>query len=87
MEATAQMPEGLAQRLERLADEEGTSVDDLIRLMLSEHAGRRRCAFRRPPGVRKEVRFSLISLEETGVIQPVSGADLDDMSALDDLAS
>ena len=87
MKASVRLPEALAQRLEKLAEEEGTSLDGLIRLLVSEHAERRRGVTGHQPGVRKEVRFPLIPIEETGVILPVTGAALDEMFALDDLAS
>ena len=86
-----QLPEVLAHRLETLAREEGTSVDGLIRRLVSEHLERRKrlsgpsAGDRSTP--RKDVRFPLIPKEETGVIVPVTGADLDEMFASDDLAS
>ena len=87
MEASVQLPEALAQRLEKLAEEEGTSLDGLIRLLVAEHAERRKGVSGHRSGVRKEVRFPLIPIEETGVILPVTGAALEEMFALDDLAS
>lgn len=87
MEATVQLPEALAHRLERIAEEEGTDLNGLIRRLVSEHAERRGAMSGHRIAPRREVSFPLISKEETGVIYPVTGADLDDMFALDDLAS
>lgn len=87
MEATVQLPEALAHQLEKLAEEEGTSIDGLIRRLVSEHLERRgsRPAHRTAP--RKDALFPPIPKEETGVIRPVTGTDLDEIFALDDLAS
>jgi len=85
MEATLQLPQALAHRLEELAEEEGTSLDGLIRRMVSEHVERRGMSAHRS-AVRKDVRFPLIPKEETGVIEPVTGADIDEIFALDDFA-
>ena len=85
MEATLQLPQALAHRLEKLAEEEGTSLDGLIRRMVSEHVERRAASAHRS-AVRKNVRFPLIPKEETGVIEPVTGADIDEIFALDDFA-
>ncbi len=89
MEATVQLPEALAQRLESLAQEEGTSVDGLIRRLVAEHLerGHLRSAHEVRTVSRKEVRFPLISEQETGVIFPLSGADLDEMFAREDFSS
>jgi hypothetical protein len=87
MEATVQLPEALAHRLERLAEEEGTSLDGLLRRLVSEHVERRGPVSGHRSVPRKDVRFPLISKEETGVIQPVTGADIDEIFALDDIAS
>ena len=83
MDATLQLPEALAHRLESLAREEGTSVDGLILRLVAEHLERR-------PSLsagRKEVHFPLISAHETGVIYPLSGAELDEMFAREDFSS
>jgi hypothetical protein len=87
MEAMVQLPEVLAHRLEMLAQEEGTSVDGLVRRMVSEHLERRKAPAPRVCAPRGEVRFPLIPKEDTGVISPVSGADIDEMFACEDLAS
>ena len=87
MEATVQLPEALAHRLERIAAEEGTNLSGLIRRLVSERAERPGAASRHRTGPRGNVSFPLIPKEETGVIHPVTGSDLDEMFALDDLAS
>jgi hypothetical protein len=87
MEANVLLPELLVHRLERLAQEEGTSLDRLIQRLVSEHLERRKGAAALRSEPRKSVRLPLISKEETGVIMPVTGADLDEIFACDDLAS
>jgi hypothetical protein len=77
----------LAHRLERLAEEEGTSVHGLLRRLVSEHVERRGAASAHRLTPRKDVQLPLIPKEETGVIRPITGAELDEMFALDDLAS
>jgi hypothetical protein len=91
MAVAVQLPEALAHRLQKLALEEGTSLDGLIRRLVTEHLERPKTASghqgseRSAP--RKEVRFPLIPKEETGVIFPFTGADLDEMFARDDFPS
>ena len=85
MEATLQLPEALAHRLEALAREEGTSLNSLLGLLVSEHVERRRLPVR-STSARKDVRFPLIPKEVTGVIGPFTGADIDELFALDDIA-
>ena len=87
MEATVQLPEALAHRLERLAEEEGTSLGGLLRRLVSEYVERRGAVSGHRSAPRKDIHFPLIPKEETGVIRPVTGADLDEMFALDDFAS
>ena len=81
------LPQALAHRLESLAEEEGTSVDGLLRRLVSEHVERRGVVSGHRSVPRRDVQFPLIPLEETGVIQPVTGADIDEIFALDDIAS
>ena len=91
MAANVQLPEALTHRLEKLAQEEGTTLEGLVRRLVSKHLERReggsgqRTRNRAVP--RKDVRLPLISKEETGVILPISGADLDEILACDNLAS
>jgi hypothetical protein len=86
MEATLKLPEAIASRLEHLAEEEGISIDGLLRLLVSEHLERHG---RVRPGnrPRRDITLPLIPAEQMGTVSPVSGADLDDLLALDDLAS
>ena len=92
IDATLQISEALSHRLERLAEEEGTSVDVLLRRLAAEHSERRGAISRHRPKPRKDVPFSLLSKEllskeETGVILPVAGGDIDEMCALYNIAS
>lgn len=87
MEATVHLPEVLAHRLERLAEEEGTSLDGLIRRLVAEHLERCKAVATHGSASRTNVRFPLISKEETGVISPVTGAELDEIFTREDLAS
>jgi hypothetical protein len=86
MEATVLLPEVLVVRLEKLAEEEGTSLGGLIRRLVSEHL-----EHRKPTGnhseSRKTIDLPLIPKSQTGVIMPVAGKDLDEIFACDDLAS
>jgi len=85
MGATVQLPEVLARRLETLAEEEGMSVDRLIQRLVAEHLERRNALSAHGSVLRKEVRFPLIAKEETGIVSPVTGADLDEMFGSDGL--
>jgi hypothetical protein len=87
MEATVQLTEALADRLVRLAMEEGTTLDGLVQRLVSEHLERRKSLPGRRSVPPKDVRFPLIPGEETGTISPITGADLDDMFASDDFTS
>jgi hypothetical protein len=80
MEATVQLPDALARRLERLAQQEGTNLPGLIQRLLTEHLEEHQVS---PPGNR-ETRFPLIPRHQTGVVRPVTGADLDEMFARED---
>jgi hypothetical protein len=83
MEATVRLPDALAHRLERIAKQEGISIGDLIRRLVSEHLERRH-----PLSVsRNEIQFPLIPKQETGVVYPVTGAGLDEMFAREELSS
>ena len=86
MQATMQLPEPLLRRLEKLADEEGTSLDGLLRRLISEHGERYRSSSGQRVARRQDVNFPLIPKEKTGLIMPVTGADLDEIFALDSLA-
>jgi len=87
MGATVQLSEVLAHRLEALAEEEGTSVDRLIQRLVAEHLERRDALSAHGSVLRKKVRFPVIAKEETGIVSPVTGADLDEMFGREDFAS
>jgi hypothetical protein len=83
MEASVQLPDALVSRLERLAEQEGTSVPGLIQRLVAEHV-----EHTDPIASRKrDAHLPLIPREKTGVILPVTGADLDEMFAREDLTS
>ena len=71
--------------------EEGTSVDGLVLRLVAAHLERRKSHSALRPGhqaaPRKDIRLPLIPREETGMIFPVTGADLDEMFARDNIAS
>jgi hypothetical protein len=77
-----QLPEALTHRLEKVAQEEGTTLEGLVRRRVSEHLERREGGSgqwtRNRTALREDVRLPLISKEETGVILPISGADPDE---------
>lgn len=83
MDASLPLPGALVERLERLADEEGITIDDLIRRLVSEHVARRQPLHAK----RADTRFPLIARSETGVVAPVTGKALDEMFAGEDLRS
>ncbi len=87
MEATVQLPEPLARQLSRLAQEEGRTLDGLISFLVSEHVERRSVLSAQGAPRRKDVVFPLIESEATGLIKPVSGAEIDEIFAADALTS
>ena len=87
MDATVQLPEALLNRLERLAVEEGTSLDGLLQRLVSEHVEHRRVVSGQHSRLRRDVQFPLIPREVTGEIRHVTGAEIDEMFALDDFIS
>jgi len=80
MEATVQLPEALVSRLERLAEQEGASISGLIQRLVADHEQRARPVASR----KRDARLPLIDKEKTGVVLPVTGADLDEMFACED---
>jgi hypothetical protein len=58
-----------------------------VRILVSEHLERRQSSLGRSVSPRKDVQFPLIPKEETGVITPITGLDLDEMFTRDYLAS
>ena len=83
MEATVQLPDALVNRLERLAEQEGISVPGLIQRLVAEHVQQAEPVASR----KRDARLPLIPRERTGVVLPVTGADLDEMFAREDLTS
>lgn len=57
----------------------------LIQRLVAEHLERRNVLSAHGSVLRKEVRFPLIAKEETGVISPVTGMDIDEMFGSDGL--
>jgi hypothetical protein len=83
MQSTFELPEMAMKELEALAVREGTTPSGLVRLLLTEHLQQNREASQ----ARRPVSLPLIPIGETGNIQPVSGSDLDEIFAREDLAS
>jgi hypothetical protein len=84
MEATIQLPEILAHQLESLAEQEGTSLEGLVRRLVREHI---QAHPERAASSRKDLHFPLIPEAQTGPIGPVTGAQLDEIFAREDLPS
>ena len=83
MQARFELPDKAMRELEALAAAEGTTPDVLIRRLVTEHLRKHS-----PPSqIKKEVQLPLIPMAETGPIRPLTGADLDDLFAREDLAS
>jgi hypothetical protein len=78
MSANLHVPEVLAHRLERIAEQEGKSVNRLIEDESTQSVP--------TPGVPKrgEIRLPLIPAKGKSKIRPVTGLDLDELFALDD---
>ena len=75
MQATVELPEAVLRELEILARREGATAADLIRRLVETHV-----ASSQPPVERRlEVPLPLIPAAETGPIQPVTGADVDEL--------
>jgi hypothetical protein len=87
MDATVQLPEALAHRIEKLAEQEGTGMVGLLGRLVSEHVERRGTVSVQRLMPRKDVQFPLIPKAETGVIRPITGSYMDEMFTSDDLAS
>jgi hypothetical protein len=82
MQAIFELPEKVMRELQTLAVEERTTSDRLIQQLVTEH--RRRQDHQSP--LKQEVRLPLIPIAETGSIRTISGTDLDDIFAREDLA-
>ncbi len=83
MQAIFELPEKMMRDLQTLAVEEGTTPDRFIQQLVSEHLRRQEHQSR----VKREVRLPLIPIAETGPIPMITGTDLDDIFAREDLAS
>jgi hypothetical protein len=83
MQASLELPDKVMRELEALAVAEGTTPDLLIRRPVTEHLQQHSS----PSQVKKEVQLPLIPVAETGPIRSLSGTDLDDLFAREDLAS
>lgn len=83
MQARFELPDRVMRDLEALAVAEGTTPDVIIRRLVTEHLQQHSS----PSQIKKEVQLPLIPVAETGPIGPLSGTDLDDLFAHEDLAS
>ena len=83
MQARFELPDNIMRELETLAVAEGTTPDLLIRRLVTKHLQEHSSSSQ----IKKEVQLPLIPLAETGPIRPLSGTDLDDLFAREDLAS
>ena len=81
MQATVELPEAVLQQLEMLARREGATPGDLIRRIVEDHVARSQ------PSVQRTLNVSLplIPASETGVIQPLTGRDVDELLSDDRL--
>jgi len=83
VQATVELPEPVLRQLEVLASREGATAADLIRRLVEGHV-----ANSQPPVQRSlNVPLPLIPATETGPIQPVTGADVDELLSRDHLPS
>jgi hypothetical protein len=82
MAATIQVPENLADRLQSMAQEEGIAVGDLIGRLVAEHDNRVHSRSEKLP-----ISFKPIPREETGEVRSLTGAEIDQILADEDLRS
>jgi metal-responsive CopG/Arc/MetJ family transcriptional regulator len=82
MQATVEIPDAVLKQLESLANREGATAEDLIRQLVEAHVQKQQ-----PSVGAYSVRLPLIQVSETGPIQPVTGADLDEILSRDHLPS
>jgi hypothetical protein len=83
MAAIVTLPDALARRLQKMANERVTSLETIVRRLVSEvveHYPEKRVH-------RKEAALPLVPKSKTGMILPVSGKDLDEMFAREHFAS
>jgi hypothetical protein len=83
MQAIVELPEPVLRELETLARSEGTTAADLIQRIVEAHVASRQTSVERP----FSVPLPLIQAAETGPIQPVSGADVDELLSRDHLTA
>jgi hypothetical protein len=83
MQAMFELPDKVMRELETLAVEEGTTPERLTEQLVAEHVQRQS----RHLKTKRQVRVPLIPIAETGPIRTLSGSDLDDIFAREDLAS
>jgi hypothetical protein len=83
MQAMFELPDQIVRELETLAIKEGTTPERLIQQLVTERLERQS----RRPGTKQEMQVPLIPITETGPIGMLSGSDLDDLFAREDLAS
>jgi len=74
MPATVELPDAVLRQLEALARQEGSTAADLIRRLIGAHLNRSQPATER----KHYVRLPLILASETGPIQAVTGAEVDE---------
>jgi hypothetical protein len=79
MQATVELPETVLRELETLAQRQGTTTTDLIQRIVEAHL-----ASSQSEGDRGfMVSLPLIPVSETGPIEPVSGANVDELLSRD----
>ena len=78
-----ELPDKVIRELEELAVEERMTPERLIERLVAEQVQRHS----RELKTKRQVRLPLIPIAETGPIGMVSGSDLDDIFAREDLAS
>jgi hypothetical protein len=81
MQATVELPELVLQQLELLASREGATPAELIRRIVEDHVARSHPSIPRS----FSVSLPLIPALETGVLQPLTGKELDDLLSDDHL--
>ncbi len=83
MQATVEFPEAVLRELEALARSEGTTTAQLIRRIVEAHMTTRQ----KSDVDRFAISFPLIPASETGLIQPLSGRNVDELLLRDDFSS
>jgi Ribbon-helix-helix protein, copG family len=83
MQATVELTEAVLRRLEALARQEGATTADMIRRLVEAHVKHIQSVAERS----HDVRLPLIQASETGSIQPLTGAALDELLTRHDLTA